>query len=450
MSNDPNTILVQSIKRLLRRRALPHLRNIVAKTHAADLSIVFHSLSVGDQCQLFDMIADVEKKGVLFSELDKDTLIDLLDELSIEKIVPVLEEMPADDAAGIIDSLPDERADLILQQMKREESDEVEDLLRFEDDTAGRVMTTDYIALNQDLTAGEAITAIQSEYSDVEMPFYLYLVDEYDKLVGVSSLRQLVLVPPTRELRAIMTQDVFSVSTDMDQEEVAKIVARYDILAVPVVDEHHCLVGIVTVDDVIDIFRREATEDILKMAGVGEEFVETKSVLKSTRLRLPWLFASCLGGIVAFFIIGRFEESLQQVTYLAAFIPVIMGMGGNIGTQSSTIVVRGLATGRLNVNDLHQVVLKELAIGLILGFIYGLFIGAVAQMSFNSIMLAISVCSAVLCSMSVAALVGSLVPMLFARINIDPAIATGPFVTTAIDIISVYFYFIIATTLLGI
>jgi magnesium transporter len=450
MSNDPNTILVQSIKRLQRRGALPNLRNIVAKTHAADLSIVFHSLSVGDQSQLFDMIADVEKKGVLFSELDKDTLINLLDELSIEKIIPVLEEMPADDAAGIIDSLPDERADLILQQMKREESDEVEDLLRFEDDTAGRVMTTDYIALNQDLTAGEAIAAIQTEYSDVEMPFSLYLVDEYDKLVGVSSLRQLVLVPPTRELRAIMTQNVFSVSTDMDQEEVAKIVARYDILAVPVVDERHCLVGIVTVDDVIDIFRREATEDILKMAGVGEEFVETKSVLKSTRLRLPWLFASCLGGIVAFFIIGRFEQSLQEVTYLAAFIPVIMGMGGNIGTQSSTIVVRGLATGRISVNDLHQVVLKEMSIGIILGIIYGIFIGAVAQMSFNTVMLAISVCSAVLCSMSVAALVGSLVPMLFARINIDPAIATGPFVTTAIDIISVYFYFIIATTLLGI
>ena len=300
------------------------------------------------------------------------------------------------------------------------------------------------------LTAGEAIGTIQSEYSDVEMPFYLYLIDEYGKLVGVSSLRQLVLVPPARELRAIMTQAVFSVTTDMDQEEVAKIVARYDILAVPVVDERHLLVGIVTVDDVIDIFRREATEDILKMAGVGEEFVETKSVLKSTRLRLPWLFASCVGGILAFFIIGGFEESLKQVTYLAAFIPVIMGMGGNIGTQSSTIVVRGLATGRLNVSDLHQVVLKELAIGMILGVIYGMFIGAVAQVSFNTAMLAIAVCAAVLCSMSLAALVGSLVPMLFARINIDPAIATGPFVTTAIDIISVYFYFMIATTLLGI
>jgi magnesium transporter len=450
MSTDPTTILIQSIKRLLRRGALPHLRKIIAKTHAADLSIVFHAISVSDQCKLFDMIDDVEKKGVLFSELDKDNLIDLLDELSIEKIVPVLEEMPSDDTAAIIDTLPEERADLILQQMKHEESDEVEDLLRFEDDTAGRVMTTDYIALNQNLTAGEAITTIQSEYSEVEMPFYLYLVDEYGKLVGVSSLRQLVLVPPARELRAIMTQDVFSVTTDMDQEEVAKIVARYDILAVPVVDERHLLVGIVTVDDVIDIFRREATEDILKMAGVGEEFVETKSVLKSTRLRLPWLFASCVGGILAFFIIGGFEESLKQVTYLAAFIPVIMGMGGNIGTQSSTIVVRGLATGRLNVSDLHQVVLKELAIGMILGVIYGMFIGAVAQVSFNSAMLAIAVCAAVLCSMSVAALVGSLVPMLFARINIDPAIATGPFVTTAIDIISVYFYFMIATTLLGI
>jgi magnesium transporter len=450
MSNDPTTILVQSIKRLLRRGALQHLRKIIAKTHAADLSIVFHAISVSDQCKLFDMIDDVEKKGVLFSELDKDNLVDLLDELPIEKIVPVLEEMPSDDTAAIIDALPEERADLILQQMKHEESDEVEDLLSFEDDTAGRIMTTDYIALNQDLTAGEAIATIQSEYSDVEMPFYLYLVDEYGKLVGVSSLRQLVLVPPARELRAIMTQDVFSVTTDMDQEEVAKIVARYDILAVPVVDERHLLVGIVTVDDVIDIFRREATEDMLKMAGVGEEFVETKSVFKSTRLRLPWLFASCIGGILAFFIIGGFEESLKQVTYLAAFIPVIMGMGGNIGTQSSTIVVRGLATGRLNVSDLHQVVLKELAIGMILGVIYGIFIGAVAQVSFNTIMLAVAVCAAVLCSMSVAALVGSLVPMLFARVNIDPAIATGPFVTTAIDIISVYFYFMIATTLLGI
>jgi magnesium transporter len=167
-----------------------------------------------------------------------------------------------------------------------------------------------------------------------------------------------------------MATDVFSVQTDMDQEEVAKIVARYDILPVPVVDNSNRLVGIVTVDDVIDIFRREATEDILKMAGAGEEFVETKSVLKSTRIRLPWLFASCLGGIIAFFIIGKFEGSLNKITALAAFIPVIMGMGGNIGTQSSTIVVRGLATGRIVIRDLWPVVFKELSIGVILGLVY--------------------------------------------------------------------------------
>jgi magnesium transporter len=247
-----------------------------------------------------------------------------------------------------------------------------------------------------------------------------------------------------------MTTDVFSVQTDMDQEEVAKIVARYDILAVPVVDGSHKLVGIVTVDDVIDIFRREATEDILKMAGAGEEFVETKSILKSTRIRLPWLFASCVGGIIAFFIIGKFESSLYKIAYLAAFIPVIMGMGGNIGTQSSTIVVRGLATGRINIRDFWTVVVKELAIGVILGLIYGLLIGSVAQFRYSIEALAVSVALAVICSMSLAALIGSLVPMSFAKINIDPAVATGPFVTTAIDIIAVFFYFLIATTLLGI
>ncbi|MBW2607965.1 MAG: magnesium transporter, partial [Deltaproteobacteria bacterium] len=322
--------------------------------------------------------------------------------------------------------------------------------LRYDDDTAGGIMVPDFIALKEDTTAKEAIESLQKEHQDVEMPFYLYVVDEYGKLTGVSSLRQLVVVPPERALKDFMATDVFSVQTDMDQEEVAKIVARYDILAVPVVDETNILVGIVTVDDVIDIFRQEATEDILKMAGVGEEFVETKSVLKSTRIRLPWLFASCIGGMIAFFIISHFEESLSRYAYLAAFIPVIMGMGGNIGTQSSTIVVRGLATGRINTRDIWTVVLKELTVGCILGLVYGFLIAAVAQIRYSTAAFAISVGLAVISSMAVAALVGSLVPMAFAKINIDPAVATGPFVTTAIDVISVSFYFFIATALLGI
>jgi magnesium transporter len=449
MQTDRNKILVESIKRLLRRGATTHLGNIVDKTHAADLSVVFRSLSLMQQRKLFDMITDIEQKGILFSELDEDTFLDLIEEMKLEDIVEILEQMPTDDVADLLGRLPEEKSDAILEKMRKAESEEVEGLLRYEDDTAGGIMVPDFIALAEDVTAKDAIESLQKEHSEVEMPFYLYVVDDYGKLVGVSSLRQLVLVPPDTPLKEFMATDVFSVQTSMDQEEVAKIVARYDILAVPVVDQTNRLVGIVTVDDVIDIFRREATEDILKMAGVGEEFVETKSVLKSTRIRLPWLFASCVGGVIAILIIGKYEGTLHRIAALAAFIPVIMGMGGNIGTQSSTIVVRGLATGRLHIRDLWSVVFKELSIGFILGLVYGILIGSVAQVSYRMEVLAISVCIAVISSMSVAALIGSLVPMGFARINIDPAVATGPFVTTAIDIISVSFYFMIATALLG-
>ena len=450
MATDRNRILVESIKRLLRRGASSHLSKIVNKTHAADLSVVFRSLSLAQQRKLFSLISDVEQKGVLFSELDEDTFQDLIDDMKVEDIVRILEIMPSDDVADIIGRLPEEKSQTILDKMKKAESEEVEDLLRYEDDTAGGIMVPDFIALREDVTARQAIESLQTEHSDVEMAFYLYVVDDYGKLVGVSSLRQLVVVSPETPLKEFMTTDVFSVQTDMDQEEVARIVARYDILAVPVIDGSNRLVGIVTVDDVIDILRKEATEDILKMAGAGEEFVETKSIFKSTRIRLPWLFASCLGGIFAFLIIGEFESSLNKIAALAAFIPVIMGMGGNIGTQSSTIVVRGLATGRINVREIWPVVFKELTIGLILGLVYGLLIGSVAQFKYSLEALALSVALAVICSMSIAALVGSLVPMGFARINIDPAVATGPLVTTSIDIISVFFYFLIATTLLGI
>ena len=449
MAGDRNRILTDSIKRLLRRGANLHLKKIVNKTHAADLSQVFGSLPLSQQRKLFQMIGDPEKKGLLFAELEKDTFLVLFDQIEIDEVVEILDNMASDDVADLLGRLPEGKADEILEKMKKEGSDAITGLLRYGDETAGGIMVPDFIALKEDITAKQAIKSLQKEHLDVEMPFYLYVVNDLNRLVGVISLRQLVVVPPETPLNQFMTRDVFSVRTDMDQEEVARIVAKYDILAVPVLDESGTLVGIVTVDDVIDIIRREATEDMFKMAGVGEEFVETKSVMKSTRIRLPWLFASCIGGLVAFFVIGHFEESLKKVAYLAAFIPVIMGMGGNIGTQSSTIVVRGLATGKLSIRDFWRVIGKELAIGLILGFVYGGLIGVVAHFKFSTLNLAFSVGLAVVSSMSIAALVGSTVPMVFARFHIDPAVATGPFVTTAIDIISVFFYFQLATILLG-
>lgn len=450
MDSDPDKILIESIKRLLRRDATSHLLKIVKKTHAADLSLVFRSLSINNQRRFFDLIDDIGLKGEIFSNLDEDIFLDIVDQMNIDDIVEILDLMPKDDAADLLGRLPVEKSDAILKNMKTEGSEEVEGLLHYEDDTAGGIMVPEFIALREDMTAEEAIKSLQKEHLDVEMPFYLYVVDENSKLKGVSSLRQLVVVPPKRLLKDFMTTDVFSVKTDMDQEEVAKIVARYDILAVPVVDDINQLVGIVTVDDVIDIIREEATEDILKMAGAGVEFIETKSIFKNIKMRLPWLFASCIGGIVASFIIGSFQASLSKLAYLAAFIPVIMGMGGNIGVQSATIVVRGLATGRLSIRDIWSEVLKQLLIGLMLGLLYGFIVGMVAQLKYTRELFALSVGLAVLCSMSLAALAGSLVPMTLAKINVDPAVASGPFVTTAIDIISVTFYFIIATTLLGI
>ena len=448
MSDDRSRILLETIKRLLRRDAAVHLHKIVNKTHAADLAVIFQFTTLREQETLFDLIDSTEKKAVLFSELEQETLLGLIEDMPAEKIAEILEQMPTDDVADLLGKLSDERAKTLLDLMTKEGSEEVEGLLVYDAQTAGGIMLPDFIALKEDSTAREAIEALQKEYVDVEMPFYLYVIDDHDNLVGVISLRQLVVVPPETRLKSIMTTDVVSVQTNMDQEEVARIVARYNVLAVPVVDENNKLVGIVTVDDVIDIIRAEATEDILKMAGAGGNLVESQSLFRSARIRLPWLLASWIGGIIAFLVISHFQTTLSKLVYLAAFIPIIMGMGGNIGTQSSTIVVRGLATGQLDIKQIWQVVLKELAVGFLLGFVYGALLGLIAHIRYDLWLLGVTVGLAVISSMTIAAMVGSLVPMVFARINIDPAVATGPFVTTSIDILSVSFYFWIATSLL--
>ncbi len=448
MTIERTKILLDTIRRLLRRGATVHLHKIVNKTHSADLAVVFRFLTLREQETLFDFMDTVEHKAMFFSELEEELLVKLIEDMPAEKITEILEQMPNDDVADLLGKLSDERAKALLDLMTKEESEQVEGLLRYDEQTAGGIMLPDFIALKEETTAREAIEALQKEYVDIEMPFYLYVVDDHGRLVGVISLRQLVVVPPHTKLKTIMATDVMSVQTNTDQEEVARIVARYNILAVPVVEQDNKLVGIVTVDDVIDIIREEATEDFLKMAGAGEGLVETQSILKSTRIRLPWLMASWIGGVIAFFIIGHFENSINKLVYLAAFIPIIMGMGGNIGTQSSTIVVRGLATGQLNLKQIWQVVFKELTIGFCLGFVYGLLLGSVVHLHYDMWLLGITVGLAVMSSMTIAALVGSFVPMVFARINIDPAVATGPFVTTSIDILSVFLYFQIATVLL--
>jgi magnesium transporter len=436
MTAEIKTRVVDTLRRLLNRNATASLRKIVNKTHPADLARAFHSLSHAQQATLFNLIDDREKQGMLIKKIDTDDLEALVESTNKDVFISILEQIPPDDVADLLERLPEQIGQRILEGMNQESSEEIGELLQYDG-----IMVPEFIALPEETTAKTAISYIQKEHQNVEMTFYLYVVDSRNKLVGVCSLRELVTVVPETPLSDFMTTDIHFVYIDSDQEEVARIVARYDLLAVPVIDHDRKLLGIVTVDDVIDIIRDEATEDILKMAGAGDSFVETKSIYKSTKIRLPWLFASCMGGVLATIIIGHFKTTLEQLVFLAAFIPVIMGMGGNVGTQSSTIVVRGLATDRIQLRNMGRVILKEIAVGGILGTVYGLFLGIVAHVGYQMWRLAVVVGASVVFTMLLAAFVGSMLPMMFARFRIDPAVATGPFVTTAIDIMSISLYF---------
>ncbi|MGD9351961.1 MAG: magnesium transporter [Desulfobacterales bacterium] len=447
MTAQSKNIVVDALRRLLNRNATASLRKIVNKTHPADLARAFHSLSQAQQTTLFNLIDDREKQGMLMTKIDTDELQAIVESTDKEVFISILEQIPPDDVADLVGRLPEEIGQRILEGLNKESSEEIGELLQYDDQSAGGIMVPEFISLPEETTAKTAISYIQKEHHNVEMTFYLYVVDDHNKLVGVCSLRELVTIAPETPLSGFMTTDLHFVYVDSDQEQVARIVARYDLLAVPVIDHDRKLLGIVTVDDVIDIIRDEATEDILKMVGAGESFVETKSIFKSIKIRLPWLFASCMGGVLATFIIGHFESTLKQLVFLAAFIPVIMGMGGNVGTQSLTIVVRGLATDRIQLQNMGKVILKEIAIGGILGFVYGLFLGIVAHLGYQMWRLAVVVGAAVVFTMLLATFVGSMLPMMFARFRIDPAVATGPFVTTAIDIMSIFLYFSFAKLL---
>ncbi|MFH1966166.1 MAG: magnesium transporter, partial [Acidobacteriota bacterium] len=317
-------------------------------------------------------------------------------------------------------------------------------------DSAGAMMDTDVFSLPETTSAGDSIKTLQ-DLKNAPMAFYLYVTDEKNRLVGVISLRDLVTTPSDTELREIMVRNVQTVLPETDQEEVAKIVARYNYLAVPVVDLEGRLLGIVPVEEVVDVIREEATEDFLQMAGVGRDReILLKSAWENAKSRLPWLFASLIGGVLAAYIIGKFENTLQSFLALAAFIPVVIGMGGNIGTQSSTIVVRGIATGRVFFGNTMKVLIKEIKVGVLLGVIYGALLGILAHFRFMDVAwtLGLVVGLSVSASMVIAATVGTVVPLLLRRLDIDPAIATGPFVTTSVDILGVLLYFTIATSLL--
>lgn len=452
-------IYLDAFRRLIRRGGTTNIKKMLDKIHPADLAMVFRHLAPGERQMLFGMLPTQLAAAELLSELDQSLIEELLSTLEPLQIANIFQEIQPDDQADILGYLSEEKSQVVLELLQSKQTSNVEALLQYAPDTAGGLMTPDVFLLSQDTTAKDAIEKLQ-ESESAEMVFYIYVVEENNHLVGVISLRQLLTVAPTTLLKDIMIHNVLTVTPETDQEDVAKIVSRYNILAVPVVDEFNKLLGIVTVDDVIDVIREEATEDILQMAGAGSDHeIASKSAWENAKIRMPWLFASLLGGLAAFYVITQFENTLSKIAILAAFIPVIMGMGGNIGTQSSTIVVRGIATGRIAIAEAWKVLFKESRVGLLLGISYGILLAicviilqnvGVISSGQNPIVLGAVIGSSLAISMIASATIGTFIPIFLERMDIDPAVATGPFVTTFIDIMGIGIYFTIATTFLSV
>ena len=446
------TILKDTFGRLLRRRAQTNLIKLIKKTHPADLAIVFRYFNDDEQTQVFGLMQSNDHTIEFLVELD-DTLIQkILNIKSAKRVANLIQNASTNDQSYILGFLQEEQAQSVIDLLNKEEKEEIEEIMGYPEDSAGSMMATEVFTLYQDTTCGDALKTLQDQ-RDAEMVFYLYVTDEDGSLVGVASLRALATTQADILLKDIMEKRVHSVRPETDQEDVAQIVAQYNYLAVPVIDSDNRLLGIVTVDDVVDVIREEATEDFLQMAGAGKDReILLKSSWENAKVRLPWLFASWIGGVVAAYIIGKYEHMLESIIALAAFIPVIIGMGGNIGTQSSTIVVRGMATGRIEIGNEIQVLLKELKVGLMLGSLYGIMLGIFANFRFIStdpmlgLVVGLSICS----SMLLAAGVGTFTPLILRKLDIDPAVATGPFVTTSVDILGVLLYFMIAGLLLTI
>ncbi len=444
------TILRDTFRRLLRRHAKTNIVKLIDKTHPADLALIFRYFTESEQDTIFSSMAASENTVEFLNELDESITTRLIKNETPERLAEILQEASSNEQAYLMGIVDEKFANSVIELLQIEEQEELEEMMAYPEDSAGILMYTDVFTLHEDTKAREAIYALQDQ-EDAEMVFYLYTLDDDARLTGVISLRDLVTTPGDTMLKDIMSKNIQAVRPETDQEEVARIVSQYNFLAVPVVDSEEHLLGIVTVDSIVDVIREEATEDFLQLAGAGKDReILLKSSWENARVRLPWLFASWIGGILAAFIIGIFDSLLENVIALAAFIPVIIGMGGNVGTQSSTIIVRGLATGRVSFENSMKVLLKEMRVGLILGLLYGLLLGIFAIFQFidTSPLLGLVVGLSISISMILAATIGSLVPLVLNRFEIDPAIATGPFVTTAIDIIGVTFYFLIAKSLL--
>lgn len=399
---------------------------------------IYHYLSPEDMAELFENL-----------EIEEDEYEQLLSEMHPSYVATMLGHMYADDAVDVLNELDKEQVVSYLTIMDDEAAKEIKELLHYEAYTAGSIMTTEFIAIAANQTVHSAMSILKKEAPRAETIYYVYVVDEDKKLAGVISLRDLIVSEDETMIGEIMNDRVVCVSVGEDQEEVARMMKDYNFLALPVVDFQNHLLGIITVDDIIDVMEEEASDDYSKLAGVSDMDRVDRNPFSAAKKRLPWLIILLFLGLFSASLIGRFEDALSQKAILAIFIPLIGGMAGNSGTQALAVAVRGIATGDLEQTSKWKLVLREAGTGIITGATCGILISLVIFVWQGDVYLGFLVGISILATIIVATLAGTLVPLLMHKMKIDPAVASGPFITTISDLISILIYFGMATMFMG-
>ncbi len=436
--------LLEDMRVLVETQSAAALLNILFDLRSADIADILNQLPDEDAKYLFELLPPEEASEVLL-DLQDNVREALIEELTAKRLGEIVGELDSDDAVDIVSELDEDIAEQILDQLEPDDSAELRELLSYDEDTAGGLMATEFPEVLASGTAQDAIEAVRRTAEDTPDVYEVYAVDEEGKLRGIIDLKNLLLVKGNTPVADIMDVDIISVRTDVDQEDVANVMRKYDLLTLPVVDQDNRPVGIITFDDIADVIHEEAQEDISRMSGVMDDTDTSSSVWEIFRGRLPWLLVGFAGEILAAFVLSNFEEEISKVVIAAFFIPIIMAMGGNAGIQASSIVVRGLATGELALSRTFRRLTKEFTSALLMGTALGLLLFVIIMGWSGDTNFGITVSLSLLIVITNATLVGASVPLVLDKMNIDPALATGPFITTSNDALGLLIYLALLT-----
>jgi magnesium transporter len=436
------------LRRLLASGAAGRAERLLARMQPADIAPLLAGLTPNEVRTAIELLFRQRRAASVVRELPPELLPAVTDALADQRLADVIGRLEVDDMLELVAGIPEERRAEVLAHLPPAKREEIEKAERYPPSSAGRVMTTRFVALGENLTAQQAIDRIRASGEEIGSIFYLYVVDEAGRLRGVIPLRRLVTAPPDRSVAELMITEPVNVGADVDQETAAQLVARYDLLALPVTDAEGRMLGVITVDDVIDVIHQEATEDMYLLAGLSEEDRVFSPALLSVRRRLPWMLANLGTCFLAAWVVGLFERALEQVVMLAVFMPVVAGMGGNGGIQAVTVITRGIALGEIEFSTGARAVGKELGVGLLVGLVTGLVSAGFALLWQGDAWLGLALVLAMMITLGVAGLAGAAVPLLLQALRLDPALGAGVIVTTFTDVFGFFSFLGIATLLL--